>query len=54
MTAYDPVTDSWEPVYNIAFPLPRTNVLGFSLGERLFLGGGNNYLDFWSFNTSFK
>lgn len=53
MAAYDPVTDSWEPIYKIVFPLPRTNVLGFSLGDILYLGGGNNYLDFWSFDTSF-
>jgi len=54
IAAYDPVTDTWERVDGIAFPVPRENVLAFSLGNRLFLGGGNNYLDFWSYDTLFE
>ncbi len=54
IAVYDPVTDTWERVDGIAFPVPRENVLAFSLGNRLFLGGGNNYLDFWSFDTLFE
>jgi hypothetical protein len=54
IAVYDPATDGWERVDGIAFPVPRENVLAFSLGEKLFLGGGNNYLDFWSFDTSLE
>ena len=54
IAAYDPLTDTWGRVNDIAFPVPRDNVLAFSLGEKVFLGGGNNYLDFWSFNTSWE
>lgn len=51
IAVYEPISDTWEMVNNIVFPVPRENVLAFSLGEKLFLGGGNNYLDFWSFDT---
>lgn len=54
IAAYDPVADTWERVNDIVFPVPRQNVLAFSLEEKLFLGGGNNYRDFWSFNTSWE
>lgn len=54
IAVYEPVTDTWERVNDIAFPVPRENVVAFSLGEKLFLGGGNNYLDFWSFDTSWE
>ena len=51
IVAYDPVTDSWEKINNILFPAPRELILAFSLGGTLYLGGGQNYYDFWSFNT---
>lgn len=54
IAVYEPISDTWEMVNNIVFPVPRENVLAFSLGEKLFLGGGNNYLDFWSFDTSWE
>lgn len=54
IAAYDPGSDSWEPINDVVFTLPRSNVLGFSIGDRLLIGGGSNYLDFWSFNTSWS
>lgn len=54
IAVYEPATDTWERVNDIVFPVPRENVLAFSLEGKLFLGGGNNYLDFWSFDTSWE
>ena len=54
LSVYDPVTDTWESMNNIVFHLPWGKVFAFSLEEKLFLKGGNDYYDFWSFDTSWE
>ena len=54
VASYDPVSDTWEQEGDVPFYANWGLFIGFSLGDIIYMGGGDNLTGFWSFDTTWE